>query len=331
MHTDEGITGIGESGHYFAMGAIKSIIHEEFRPLLLHKDPLDVEKLWEDMYNYSFLFGRKGSAIIAISGIEIALMDIFGKKVGLPVYKLLGGEFRRRIKAYASGGFRKSKENLVEEMSRHVKNGFTAVKMKVGFDEDSDVENVRSVRSAIGSNVDLIVDANMGYTAKQAIRFSSAVEACNVLWFEEPVSADDVSSLVEVTKSISIQTAAGENEYTARGFNTLISNRAVDIVQPDVTRSGGLTECKKIASMAHLSNMLCTPHSWGNTIGLVATAHLLAAVPNGYMLEFDQTENPLREELLRKPFRLRDGVIEIPQSPGLGIELDEDTISRYKI
>ena len=131
VHTDEGITGIGESGHYFAMGAIKSIIHEEFRPLLLHKDPLDVEKLWEDMYNYSFLFGRKGSAIIAISGIEIALMDIFGKKVGLPVYKLLGGEFRRRIKAYASGGFRKSKENLVEEMSRHVKNGFTAVKMKV--------------------------------------------------------------------------------------------------------------------------------------------------------------------------------------------------------
>lgn len=336
VSTDEGIVGIGEA---CCIGGppitTKIIVEEELSSYIIGEDPSQVERLWDTMYRRSIQHGRKGAVIAAISGIDIALWDIRGKICNLPIYKILGN-YSPQVPAYASGGFYapgKDTSALVDEMSRYVADGFKTVKMKIGrLSVREDMARVRAVREAIGDEISFIVDANCKYLPSTAIRVGKELQDYDVLCFEEPISADDIEGYVKVAAALDMPIAAGESEFCKYGFRDLIRSGAVDIVQPDVTWSGGLTECKKIAAIAEAWNIPCMPHGFSSAINLVATMHLVGAIPNGMFVEFDQNYNPLRSELIEEGIKLgKNGLLEIPSKPGLGITLNDDTIEKYSV
>jgi D-galactarolactone cycloisomerase len=258
------------------------------------------------------------------------LWDIKGKALGRPVYQLLGGACRDRIPAYATGFYFKDVHSLRDEASTYLERGFTAMKLKIGNGVEQDEEIVRAVRDTTGGDTTLMVDANGRYSVKSAIKVGRVLERYDVYWFEEPVPSEDIDGYREVRLALDMAIAGGECEYTRYGFRDLISTRAVDIVQPDCTRAGGITECKKIASMASAWNISYAPHVWGSAVGFAAALQLCCNLGNLALFEYDQTPNPLRDELLTEPFQLKNGFIEIPKSPGLGIELNEQLIRRYR-
>ncbi|HEY83357.1 MAG TPA: mandelate racemase/muconate lactonizing enzyme family protein [Dehalococcoidia bacterium] len=335
VDTDEGLSGLGEAAYFGGPPMItKIIIEKELQEYLIGEDPLNIERLWEKMYQRSIKHGRKGAIIASMSGIDIALWDIKAKAAGMPLYQLLGG-CHERIRAYASAGFYaegKGIKELAEEMASYVKEGFTAVKMKIGrLGQSEDVARVRAVREAIGDNVDLLVDGNNAYTAYQAIKIARRMEEYNIFWFEEPVPAEDIEGSAAVAAAIDTPVAAGENEFTRYGFRDLFLSRAVDIAQPDVTWCGGITEAKKIAAMASAWNIICVPHSFSSAIALVANLHFSASIPNSLFQEFDRNYNPLREDLLTEPVKInKDGYIDLWDKPGLGVELDQAVVKRYR-
>jgi len=335
VDTDEGLSGLGEAAYFGGPPMItKMIIEKELQEYLIGEDPLNIEKLWEKMYQRSIKHGRKGAIIASMSGIDIALWDIKAKAAGMPLYRLLGG-CHERIRAYASAGFYaegKGIKELAEEMASYVKEGFTAVKMKIGrLSHSQDAARVRAVREAIGDDVDLLVDGNNAYTAYQAIKIARMMEEYNIFWFEEPVPAEDIEGSAAVAAAIDTPVAAGENEFTRYGFRDLFLNKAVDIAQPDVTWCGGITEAKKIAAMASAWNIICVPHSFSSAIALVANLHFSASIPNSLFQEFDRNYNPLRENLLTEPVKInKEGYIELWDKPGLGVELDQAVVQRYR-
>jgi len=329
VSTEEGITGLGEAGQYFGVSAIPPLIKEAFEPYLIGQDPHEVGKLWDTIYRRSMLYGRKGTTIIALSAVELALWDIIGKSVRQPLHKLLGGKHVDRVRAYASGGFYKPDADLVNEMKTFVESGFGTVKMKVGFDPTNDIRRVKLVRKEVGSDIDLAIDANMGYLPRVASAVAWEPEAQDITWFEEPVSADDVDGMLEVRNNCGIRIAAGENEYTEYGFTEMIDKRAADIIQADVTRCGGVSQAKEIAKMAARKGLLFAPHVFGSIVGLVATTHLIASVPNGYILEFDQTDDPLRDALIDQYLKLENGHVTVPERSGIGVEIPEKILRKY--
>lgn len=336
VQTDEGLFGLGEAAYFGGPPLItKVIIEKELQDYLVGEDPLDIERLWEKMYQRSIKHGRKGALIAGISGIDIALWDIKAKACQLPLYKLLGGCYQQ-MRAYASGGFYaegKGIKELAKEMTSYVQEGFTAVKMKIGrLSPADDVARVKAVREAMGENIDLLVDGNNAYTSYQAIKLARRLEEFNIFWFEEPVPAEDIEGSATVAAAIDTPVAAGENEFTRFGFRDLFLSHALDIAQPDVTWCGGISEAKKIAAMASAWNIICVPHSFSSAIALAANLHFSASIPNSLFQEFDQNYNPLRENLLQEPIRINQkGYIDLPQKPGLGVELDESVVRKYRV
>lgn len=313
----------------------KTIVEKELQEYLIGEDPLNIERLWEKMYQRSIKHGRKGAIIASISGIDIALWDIKAKAAKMPLYKLLGGCYEQ-IRAYASAGFyapAKGVKELAAEMASYIKEGFTAVKMKIGrLSPAEDVARVMAVREAIGDDIDLLVDGNNAYTSYQAIKIARKMEEYNIFWFEEPVPAEDIEGSAIVADAIDTPVAAGENEFTRYGFRNLIINKAIDIAQPDVTWCGGITEAKKIAAMASAWNIICVPHSFSSAIALVANLHFSASIPNSLFQEFDRNYNPLRENLLQEPITInQDGYIELTDKLGLGVELNESVVKKYRV
>ena len=338
--TDDNLVGWGEA--YGQPSVIRSAINSVLAPVLLGQDALASEQLWERMYSMTRDYGQKGVILGAISAIDIALWDIKGKVTGLPVYRLLGGGFRDAITPYATGLYLtrgQTLEDLADEARRYVDEGFTAVKMKVGFNLEEDTRRVHAVRQAIGQHVRLMVDANHAYPAFLAIKLGHAIEDCDVFWFEEPVAPEDLAGYLQVKAALDIPIAGGEAEFTRFGFRELLSRRAVDIVQPDLCQAGGLTEGKKIAAMAEAWFIPCFPHVWGTAVGLAAGLHFAASLPDspaslnatGPLLEFDRTPNPLRDRVVQTPIGLRGGVVPVPRAPGLGIEIDEGALERYSV
>jgi len=335
VDTDEGLSGIGEAAYFGGPPLItKTIIEKELQEYLIGEDPLNIERLWEKMYQRSIKHGRKGAVIASMSGIDIALWDIKAKAAGMPLYQLLGGCYQQ-IRAYASAGFYaegKGLKELAAEMASYVKEGFTAVKMKIGRNQSEDLARVKAVREAIGDDIDLLVDGNNAYTAYQAIKIARKMEADNIFWFEEPVPAEDIEGSAAVAAALDTPLAAGENEFTRYGFRDLIINKALDIAQPDVTWCGGITEAKKIAAMASAWNIPCVPHSFSSAIALVANLHFSASIPNSMFQEFDRNYNPLRENLLIEPIRInKSGYIELMDKPGLGVELNQSIVKQYRV
>lgn len=334
---DDTITGLGEIGESaYLPRAIEQIIALRFKPMLLGENPFDVEKLWQKMYVQSAHYGRRGVIPTVISGIDIALYDIMGKVLRRPVYDLIGGRYRRRFKAYASGGMNKTIDQLAEEAKSYVENGYFGFKVRIGReDPEEDIYLVRELRKRVGTRPSLLVDAgqcytNFPWTYDTACRVCKKLEDCDLYWLEEPLHPDDIDGYQRLTANTSIPIAAGENEFVRYGFKDLIVRRAVDIIQPDVTRSGGISECKRIAAIASAHHMRCAPHIFGSGVGFMANMHFIASTPLAFIMEYDQTLNPLRDELLIKQPVYKDGYISLIEDlPGLGVELREETIKKY--
>jgi len=339
--TDDGIIGWGEAfGPAFVNKAFVDIY---FKPMLIGKDPMDSEVIWELLYNKFRDHCTKGNAIEAISAIDNALWDLKGKAFNLPVYKLLGGKVRERITPYATGMYRRVLPTqcgeLIEDALKYVEQGFRAIKIKIGFGIDDDVMAVREIRKAVGDKVKIMVDANHAYNASTATLLSRRMEEYDITWFEEPVPPEDINGYIEVKSKTNIPISGGECEFTRYGFNELLSKRAVDIVQPDCNVTGGISEFRKIAVLASVHNIQCYPHIWGSALALhtgMNCAFALPDFPNALMpsemyLEYDRTPNIFLERLAKEPVKIIDGFVYPPEKPGLGIDVDEELIKKYEI
>ena len=342
IEADDGTVGWGEC--YGPSAVAKAYIETQFAPRILGRDVFDVEVIWEDLYNRIKDYGGKGMASAALSGIDIALWDLMGKACGKPIHKLIGGAFRSEVTCYATGLYFIDMDRLieeaVEEAQGYVAEGFTAVKMKIGLgDPKLDIRRVAAVREAVGADVRLMVDANHCMTVPQAIRIGRELEKLDIDWFEEPISPEDIDGYVEVTRALDMAVAGGENEMTRWGFRDLVVRKAMDIVQPDVCAAGGISECRKIATLASAHGVECVPHAWGSVIGVAATLHFLAALPDQPpsfrpvppMFEFEQCENPFRDQLAKTPIVQKRGKIQIPAGAGLGIDIDRNVLDRYRV
>jgi D-galactarolactone cycloisomerase len=350
IETDGGITGIGEAG--LGGGATESVIEKTLKPMLIGEDPLLIEALWQRMFARTRQFGRRGVVMNALSGIDIALWDIAGKVARLPLYRLLGG-CRERVEAYASGGFYqqgKSLDDIAAEAESYRARGFRGMKMKIGrnpstqtplrdliegaeacvVDPEEDIARVAAVRRALGPKAKLMVDVNCAWSPAMAIAMGRALEPYRIYWLEEPVATDDIDGSARVAAALATPVAGYETEIGLYGFRELITRGAVDIVQADLAWAGGFSECRRIAALAQAHHLMMAPHAFGGAVLLAASLHFLAAIPNGLELEFDQNPNGLRDELLKEPLAIdRDGMVAVPQRPGLGIELDPAAVARY--
>ena len=336
--TDTGLVGWGEC---FGPARPAAAMIKAYEPWLIGFNPLATEQIWQNLYASYRDQGQKGVPICAISGIDIALWDIKGKHFGAPIHQLMGGPLRTEVKAYATGTYRKRDGNpmdyIADEVARYKDEGFPAVKLKIGFEVDEDLALIAKVRDVIGPELGLMLDANHGYDAVDAIRLARAAEAFKIGWFEEPVSPEDLDGYLAVKSATSIPMAGGETEYTRFGFREIFRRRAMDYIQPDTCAAGGLSECKKIADMANAFGVRYVPHVWGTGIGLSAALHLLAVLPHNPpgrkpwepMLEFDRSEHPARQVVMTTPIEHERGVVKIPTGPGLGIEIDKDALAAF--
>ena len=335
VETDEGSRGLGFTvgGRYPGEGhLIHTAIQHNLKHLVIGESPFAVERLWERMFQTTLLMGRRGAVMRAISALDIALWDIIAKSAGRPLYQLLGG-YNDEVPAYASGGYYregKGLKGLAAEMERYMDLGFTSVKMKIGrVDPRQDAERVRVARETVGPDVRLAVDANNAWSdAASAIRAARMLEKYDIWWFEEPVFPDNIPASAEVAAALDVPVATGEIEATRWGFRDLLERRAADILQPDATVAGGVTEWIKIAHMAACWDIPIAPHWMANI-----HVHLLAAVPNGLTVEFFVLEEDVFnfERLVREPLQPVNGVIQVPQRPGHGVELDDEAVTRYRI
>ena len=346
--TDAGVTGWGEA---LCQGLqppeiAAAAVHAALKPLAVGADPLQPEVLWHRMYHHTRDYGMKGAVIGAISGVDIALWDIAGKVRGEPVAKLLGGMFRDRVQAYATGFYRidgrGEAPRLAAEALEKLAAGFRALKVKLGFGLDDDLAVMRAIRDATaGREVEAMIDTNHAYGVAEAIALGRGLEdmGWKLRWYEEPVTQEDLDGYGEVRRALATPVAGGENEYTLFGFRELFARRAVDIAQPDLCAAGGFTGCRHIAALAHAHGVQVNPHVWASAVGQAASLQLLAALPVANhalfarepLLEFDTSSHPFREHLTDAPLRHQDGWVEIPQRPGLGIEVSRSTLERYTV
>ena len=350
VETDEGLTGYGEvhPGYGYTRGACwtaKTIVEKELAPEIIGEDPTRPEYIWEKLYTsprtelamtYGFApprLGRRGVTICAMSGIDIALWDIFGKSLGVPVYKLLGGGYRDKIPAYASGGHAPP-EHAGEQALSYIERGFRAMKMRVGgMDAPRIVEGstarIAAVREAIGPDIGLMIDAHGSLTTSQAVRLALAAEEFDISWFEEPVASDNWAGMARVRNSTSIPISTGENDFTRYDFRDIIANEAADILQPDLALSGGFTAARRIAALAQAANLQVAPHVWGSAVLFYASLHFAAAIPNCPIFEFRTGEyGPFTDLVDEPPSVDAGGFVHVPEKPGLGFEIDLEEASR---
>ncbi|MFI5449419.1 MAG: mandelate racemase/muconate lactonizing enzyme family protein [Candidatus Bathyarchaeia archaeon] len=341
IETDEGIVGIGEVdapptvvkammeaplSHSWAKG---------LEQLLLGENPLNIGYLWEKLYQGSILYGRRGLTLNTLSGIDIALWDIAGKHYKTPTYRLLGGRPNNHVTPYSSiHPFAQTANEVIEKCRKLVKDQhFKATKFQcepIGVDDRKALEFIKLARDELGEKIDIMLDACMCYDTKGAIKFARQLEQYNIYFLEAALHPDNLDGYAKLSASTTVRIAAGEEQTSRFMFIDLMDRGKVDIVQPDVTRAGGLTECKRIADLAADRGILCIPHCYKTNIGLAATLHLSAAASNSPYTEFPQSNSPLKKELTHEDFKvLPDGTIELPETPGLGVTLNEDAVTKY--
>lgn len=349
--TDEGITGYGEAGAGRESAAGQAII-ESFKPMVVGEDPFNIEKITQAIGRTLGSGLNRGMPVRAISGIDMALWDIVGKALQVPVYKLWGGAVRTQVPVYATGLYYTEAEDQPKaraaEAAEYVRLGFKAMKMKIGgLSMKEDLHNIEAVRIVIGPDTLLMVDANQGYNAYSAIQMGREMAKYNIFWFEEPVPYDDVQSYLEVKAALNplgMAIAGGECLYTRFAFRDFVAKRAFDIAQPDICNTGGPSETRRIATICHTWGIHTFPHVWGGPFAVAASLHLMATLPSnppvrnpmpffqGPGMEFDRTPNPIREQLAVGPaFDQHDGVIDVPQGPGWGIEVNWDTVKKFLV
>jgi D-galactarolactone cycloisomerase len=312
-------------------------------PFVVGQNPLENEVIWNNMYRKTLDFARRGILVASMSAIDIAIWDLKGKILGLPISTLLGGAHRTNIKPYATGlyfsDYNNPSKDFDEEARLYVSKGFKAIKMKVGLGIKADYENVRRMREVIGEDIELMVDSNHAYSFREALLLAKKIEPFNISWFEEPISPEFYQQYSELRSKTTIPIAGGECEYLRFGFHQLLRNKSVDIIQPDICSCGGLTEAKRIATLASTYGVDVIPHTWGTSIGIHVALHFISnleSIPGrmmkpDFLIEYDQTENSLREKLTYPAIKMVNGMIEVPSRPGLGIEIDEDVLREYSI
>jgi D-galactarolactone cycloisomerase len=327
VHTDDGQIGIGSV--YSHPGLVHLIVQHQLAPLLIGKDPRNVESIWDLMYKITRWYGRKGVAMSALGAIDVACWDLRGKAAGKPVWSLLGGE-NGTCAAYASALLWNDVESLATEAAGLIDQGFRRVKMRLGRDSEYDLAAVQAVRQAIGANNDVMVDGSMRYDLETARRFGHQLAEQKVFWFEEPFQPEDLDSYAALRGTIDVPLAAGENEFGSQGFRELLRANTLDIVQPDASRCGGITEVQRVAEMAQQHGVRFATHSWSDAIAIIANAHVVSAHDHGITVEIDRTGNPFVDDLLIEPLVVRDGCLKLSIAPGLGIELNEKVIQQYR-
>ena len=341
VHTDAGISGLGEvdSSPLAAKGAIEGpyshTVTSGLRDLVVGQDPFETEKIWHRMYAGNLYGGRRGAGFHAMSGIDIALWDIKGKALGMPVWKLLGGGFRERIRCYASSLWGPTPAATRDLARRYADRGFNAVKFgwePMGRDEATDIALVREARKGLGDGPDLLVDAGLAWDAKTAIRRARAFEEHRIFWLEEPLMPDNYDGYRRLSEAVDTRIAAGEEESGRASFLELMDRGRVDVVQVDLTRAGGFTEAVKIASLAHDRGLPVANHGFTTYINVAAALHFLNAVPNALIAEYvAEEETTLRDRITRQRILARDGMLTIPTEPGLGVDLDEEAVRALRV
>ncbi len=343
VSTDEGITGIGEVDS--APDAVQALVHQRgshavatgLRDALIGEDPLEVERLWERMYRSVIYVGRRGIAIHAISGIDIALWDLKGKALGKPVCELLGTPVRDRVRAYASMLMPDTPEETAERVTALREQGFTAVKLgwgPLGRDADHDVALAAAAKEAGGEGTEIMIDAGLGYVAdaQTAIRVARELEQLGIYWLEEPFEPDEYEAYAELADAVDLTIAAGEQDATRWGFRELIERGHVDLVQPDVTRCGGITETLRIAELAREHGLPTVPHAWKSGIIKAASLHVNAVLPDALFQEYCVADTEINTRLTQQRLPLEaDGCVAVPTAPGLGVDLDPDVFESLRV
>jgi L-alanine-DL-glutamate epimerase-like enolase superfamily enzyme len=349
IDTDAGITGLGEAkaavGNLGNYAAIVTLIREEFAPLLIGRDPRDITGAWDLLYNGTRAhyaaregrtfptIGRRGVTLSAVSGVDIALWDILGRSLDVPLWRLMGGQYRDRVSAYASGGWAPV-GGIGKQMLQYVERGHRAVKMRVGLQDasvDDSAARVAEARETLGPGVGIMVDAHGTWSVREAQRFARKVEAYDLAWLEEPVSPDNLAGQAEVRATTDIPIAAGESEQTRFAFREMLDARAVDVLQPDPAIAGGITEVRTIAALAASQGLTVAPHLWGSAILFATGLHLCVSTPCATILEFSRGHNPLLNDLVEEEIAFEDGHVLAPRGPGLGLTLRRDFVERVRV
>jgi L-alanine-DL-glutamate epimerase-like enolase superfamily enzyme len=331
--TDEGITGWGEAHHGRAHTTVAKLIETTLKQLIDGMEVHNVVGVWEKMYRYQLAsHGMGAGACLAISGIDMALWDIRGKALGLPLYKLLGGA-RRAIPAYAGGvslGYQEP-SLLIEEAKKSVDQGYKAIKLRLGDSPKKDIERVRAIRKAFGDGIVILTDANIGCSVEDVRQIMPALDELDIGWLEEPFPAHDYRSYREARTFGRTPLAAGENHYTRFEFDRVIEDGAITILQPDLSKSGGITECLRIAAMASAWKLRIHPHSSMTGLNHAASIHFLAAIDNGGYFEGDVSKsNRYRDELVENPGKIdKDGNVYPLDKPGIGLEVNEEFLAKH--
>jgi L-alanine-DL-glutamate epimerase-like enolase superfamily enzyme len=335
VETEGGVTGWGEAHHGRCPGAVAHLVNTTLRQLVLGQDANDTTGVWKKVYDKQLAsHGMGAGACLALSGIDMALWDIRGKALKIPLYKLLGGR-ARPIPAYAGGvslGYQEPKA-LVEEARPHVQAGYKAVKLRIGDTVARDVERIAAVRAAFGDELVILTDANTGYDVADVRAVMPALDEHDVGWLEEPFPAHDYLSYREAARYGRTPLAAGENHYTRFEFNRVIEDGAITILQPDLSKTGGITEVLRIAALASSWKLPIHPHTSMTGINMAATIHFLAAIENGGYFEADISKNNLfRDKLVSAPYRIdKDGNVAPLEAPGIGVEVDEGFLKAHPV
>jgi D-galactarolactone cycloisomerase len=327
--TDQGITGLGSCSGNGEL--IEVIVAKVLNPLLTGMDPTQIDEIWDKAYvrGGHKEFGTRGVGVVALSGIDIALWDILGKVRGVPIYQVLGGKCRDRVAVYATALYPEEPSKVARRARGFAEQGFHGVKIKVGFDLDQDIGIVRAVRQELGKDFTVMTDANQGYTVDVALKAAAAFSDCGVFWLEEPLFVEDIGGHAELRRKGKIPIAVGENLNTYYAFENFVMRDAVDFLQPDVARAGGITEIRKIVALAANHNLAVSFHTWGDAVALAASLHSSAALKECGVMELDYTYNPLRAELLKEPLEVKNGFMVPPDKPGLGVELDPKALDKF--
>ena len=342
VFTDEGLVGIGDATNWPGGTIIRQALVELSR-LVIGEDPRQIEMLYHRMYHNLDQIGQTGTIIAAISGIEIALWDILGQAAGMPVYALLGGTCRERVRVYSHASTPEACAHLAEKGLTAIKAYFPVRPQPEGehiyrprsitvAEEKAALAHLRQCREAVGEEVDLCLDAQARYTTSAAIRLGNRLEEIGLLFYEEPVGPENIDELVKVRSAVRVPVCVGERRYTRYGFRDLLAAQAVDMIMPDVVRCGGIAETKKIATMAESYYTQVSPHNPNSPLSTLASIHVMANIPNGLLLEYvdDEQDPAWRNELLTDPPVIENGTLRLPTKPGIGSSLNMAAVEKYK-
>jgi D-arabinonate dehydratase len=328
--TDEGISGWGYTfGTDIELVSAQKVLAE----IVIGQDVFNTEKIWSDMYRTTLRWGRKGAVLRAMSAIDIALWDVKAKAAGVPLYKLLGG-YKEKVRVYKSSGYyteltgKDDLEYIEEDCANALERGYTAYKLRVGMDPIHDIKRVETARKTLGDDVDIFVDANNGWDIATSISFGKKLEKLNVAWFEEPLLPDDYAGHAKLAKDLDIPIAAGELEATRWAFQQMIDSHVADILQPDVTVLGGITEWVKVANIAAVQGITVVPHAFYEI-----HVHLACALPEVNLIEYFEVETDAIniDKIIVDPPKAENGWLKCAEKPGLGFDVDEEKVRHYKI